>query len=151
MPKGVAEPAEVRFWRFVHKTDGCWLWTGGTKNGYGEIKVNDSPVGAHRFSYEMAHGPIPEGLMACHHCDTPLCVRPDHLYAGTRLDNAQDAVRRGRIVPMRGDLCGRHKLTWAEVWEIRASSDSNRELGKRYGVWNSTISRLRAGLSWATE
>lgn len=83
-----------RFWAKVSKTDGCWLWTGGRSNdGYGNFD-NKRP---HRFSYELAFGPIPPKLNICHHCDTPLCVRPEHLFVGTQKDNIQDALAKNRM------------------------------------------------------
>jgi hypothetical protein len=87
---------EVRFWAQVQKTDGCWLWTGATVKGYGAFFANGKSIRAHRYSYQLHHGPIPSGKMVLHHCDTPACVRPDHIYAGTNLDNVRDAMQRGR-------------------------------------------------------
>src|SRR5262245_2091017 len=66
------------FWTHVQKTDGCWLWTGAVdKDGYGKCLTAEK---AHRFSWKLHYGPIADGLMVCHHCDTPPCVRPDHLF-----------------------------------------------------------------------
>jgi hypothetical protein len=79
------------FWLRVYKTDNCWLWIGAKNHrGYGQWHQNGKAKAAHRISYELHHGPIPEGLGVLHHCDTPLCVKPDHLYAGTQSDNAHD-------------------------------------------------------------
>lgn len=91
--------AELRFWRRVQKLpgDGCWLWMGAkNSNGYGAISINGKSVAAHRASFEMAKGAIPAGAFVCHKCDTRACVRPDHLYAGNALTNAQDREERGR-------------------------------------------------------
>lgn len=86
-----------RFWALVEKTDSCWLWTGSTwDHGYGEFKVLGERVLAHRYSYELANGPIPDARLVCHKCDVPLCVRPDHLFLGTAGDNNRDAAAKGR-------------------------------------------------------
>src|SRR5690349_19581225 len=91
-----------RFWAKVEKTDGCWLWTAATfPGGYGLFKrgtlSSASPERAHRLSFEMAHGRPPKrGLLVCHTCDNPRCVRPEHLWEGTVSENAQDAVSKGR-------------------------------------------------------
>lgn len=95
--------AAERFWAKVNKTETCWLWTANTVRNrrgvpYGLFtRATRKAVTAHRYSYEMAIGPIPDGVIICHHCDTPLCVRPDHLFAGTQGDNMRDAVAKGRI------------------------------------------------------
>ena len=84
-----------RFWRKVVKTETCWLWTGAhLPAGYGMIGMpgGGPNVLTHRFSYELHYGPIPDGLLVCHKCDNPPCVRPDHLYAGTQQDNVSDMI-----------------------------------------------------------
>lgn len=90
--QGTAE----RFWRRVNKTEGCWLWEGPNTGRYGYIVVNGHGMTAHRRAWILENGPIPDGLLACHHCDTPLCVRPDHLFLGTPADNARDMMVKGR-------------------------------------------------------
>lgn len=95
-------PQDVnRFWKKVGKSGECWLWSAATRgsNGYGAFWLNGRHVGAHRFSYELHYGPIPDGLQALHNCpdgDNPLCVNPAHLWAGTNLDNVRDRGEKGR-------------------------------------------------------
>jgi hypothetical protein len=92
-----------RFWSKVQKTETCWLWTASKRHkGYGAfcyerngIKVQGR---AHRFSWELHFGEIPEGLFVLHRCDNPACVRPDHLFLGTNQDNVDDMMAKGRHV-----------------------------------------------------
>jgi hypothetical protein len=88
----------ARFWALVEKTDsGCWVWrTAARHGGYGQFQVGRRPYRAHRISWEMANGPIPDGLVIRHDCDNPPCVNPDHLRPGTHADNMADQLARGR-------------------------------------------------------
>lgn len=85
----------------------CWVWTGATLKGYGQIGDAGVVKYAHRVAYELAFGPIPDGLMVCHRCDNPPCCNPDHLFTGTALDNVADMVGKGRGFWQREDLSGR--------------------------------------------
>lgn len=110
-PKHLAADRVERFWGYVDKAGPvpahrpelgpCWVWTGVlTKNGqYGEISVGvyKSPMRAHRFAWELEHGPITDPtLYVCHHCDNPKCVRHEHLFLGTPTENTHDMIRKGR-------------------------------------------------------
>jgi hypothetical protein len=91
------EVAEAKFWARVDKTDGCWLWMAYLKeNGYGMATYGGKALSAHRVAWFYTHGEVPRELDICHHCDNRRCVRPDHLFVGTRKDNMQDAKRKGR-------------------------------------------------------
>lgn len=97
-----ADSLVLRFWRKVRcppHTD-CWPWTGARwPGGYGQIirrlKGRWRPDGAHRLSYEIHVGPVPDGMQVCHSCDMPSCVNPGHLFLGTQLDNMRDRYRKG--------------------------------------------------------
>lgn len=130
---------------------GCWLWTMAfDAHGYGRFNRRGRMVKAHRCSYEMSVGPIPDGLFVCHRCDTPACVRPDHLFLGTPADNMHDMMSKGRhrTVDQRGENNGNRKLTEAEVREIRSCGGMLREVAARYGVTLATISAVRLRKVW---
>jgi hypothetical protein len=107
MPTGTylrTSSLEARFWSYVNKEGpvivpdlgSCWEWTSGlTELGYGRLVWKGSHLRAHRVSYEIAYGDVPDGLFVLHRCNNPPCVRPSHLYAGTQADNVQQAYNDG--------------------------------------------------------
>lgn len=93
------ESFATRFWSRVTKSEesGCWEWTmAKAPTGYGILTLARVKRYAHRTAYELANGPIPDGLFVCHHCDNPPCINPAHLFLGSQKDNMQDASRKGR-------------------------------------------------------
>jgi hypothetical protein len=107
-----------RFWSKVEKTKDCWLWKGSKlQSGQGQFSTNQGTVLAHRFSYELAHGKIPNKLRVLHKCDNPLCVRPDHLFLGTDSDNMQDALYKERLARQTPcDYNGKHYPSLRACW-----------------------------------
>lgn len=97
---------DERFFAAVEKTDGCWFRRGKIDKDYGRFKVGGSLVAAHRYSYALANGPIPNGLTVDHLCFNPICVRPDHLRLLTHLENSRNQRRRLKTHCIHG-----HELT----------------------------------------
>jgi hypothetical protein len=149
-------PIETRFWANVTKTDGnlCWQWSGSRdKDGYGvisESRSNGHPgkmLKAHRYSWSLHFGPIPDGLQVLHECDNPGCTRPGHLFLGTTLDNNRDKVRKGR--QRHGENHHKTKLTDAQVHEIirlyATGNYSQTALGQMFGIAQTGISGIING------
>jgi hypothetical protein len=150
-PRGTPEE---RFWAKVNKAEGCWLWTASKRpNGYGKFEKGrrgEGTVSAHRFSYELHKGPIPNGLLVMHICDTPACVNPDHLRLGTPAENMNDMHSKGRAKPGRplGNSNFNAVLTPDLVRYIRASAKNNKELAAELGVGINTVRGVRIGRTW---
>jgi hypothetical protein len=147
-------PLAERFWDYVRVTDGCWPWTGGAyPNGYGKTSDSGKHVLAHRASYTLHVGPIPDGAHIMHRCDNRLCVRPDHLVPGSQADNMADMVAKGRDNPRRGETAGRAKVTDKQVREIRSLTIPRgtyyRDLAPKYGITPTQFGRIRRGQSRA--
>lgn len=158
-----ADPAELYFWRNVATGSSieCWEWTAGTSgNGYGvtrSLTEDGKQEYAHRVSWQLHFGPIPDDRIVCHHCDNPPCVNPKHLYLGTISDNAIDMTARGRRYNCgkhtRGECSNAGKLTTSQVLEIRQGADTGEftitQLAAKYGVSATTIKNIKYRHAWA--
>jgi len=141
--------AERRFWNNVNvNPEGCWDWLAGRNDGYGVLQVCGTSKKAHRFSYALHFGKIPDGLYVCHHCDNRACVRPDHLFLGTQHQNILDALSKGRMVANRGDRHGRSKLKEIDICEIRRDDRLLKDIAKDYNVHLSTIWLVKKRRNW---
>lgn len=141
-----------RFWSKVVKSDHCWTWSGGQdKDGYGRIKVKGKHYRSNRFVWMFMRGAIPPGMVVCHHCDNPKCVRLDHLYAGTISDNARDMLMRGRD-HVTGDKNYFHVLTEDQAREIyligATTLRTYTSIASDYGVSPLAVQRICLGVSW---
>jgi len=163
---GTSPPYASRFWSKVRKSATCWNWIA-TKNadGYGNFRSGSRVLKAHRVSYELTHGPIPEGLFICHHCDNPACVNPSHLFLGTNRDNVVDMYSKGRGNSPRGKRHGaythperlsrgeRHgmaKLDDDKVRAIRilAVEYMQTDIARHFGIGGSAMSAIVRGRTW---
>lgn len=146
---------EERFFKFVHKTDTCWIWTGckGSSFGHGQFHLNGKMESAHRISWNIHFGDIPEGMHICHHCDNPP-LNPDHLFIGTAKDNMHDKMNKGRSNTLHGEAHASSILSEKEVLEIKSqlSDDppygTKAQLARQYGVSPSTIQDIAKGRCW---
>lgn len=151
-PRGTLEE---RFFRKIVITEGCWEWIGPTRpNGYGHIQKGGkgSPtLSAHRLSYEMHKGKIPDGLVIMHSCDNPACVNPDHLSAGTFKENTADMIAKGRkrIVAPKGTDNGKAKLNDSLVRYIRQSSKNAASIARELSLSANCIRGVRTGRTWS--
>jgi hypothetical protein len=122
------------------------------KNGYGCIVAAGRQTLAHRFSWVLHNGPIPDDLCVLHRCDVPRCIRPDHLFLGTRRENVHDMSAKGRQA--RGERNRHAKLTEVQVMEIRARYEPRSRtngavaLGCEFSVHYKTIRGIVAGRKW---
>jgi DNA-binding XRE family transcriptional regulator len=150
-----------RLWKADPETS-CWVWqgSGSGKMGYGRVMIDNFRWKAHRLSWHIHHGEIPDGLEVCHKCDNPKCVNPAHLFLGSHAENMRDAIAKNRTVIGRvgvapigytglpGARNPKAKLTEAQVIEIRNSAEKAPLLAKKYGVSRTTIYWIRNGRQW---
>lgn len=144
------QPIESRLMRTMVERNGCWVWTGAkNRDGYGVLGVGRKQYRAHRVSYMTFCGPIPEGRLVCHKCDTPPCINPDHLFLGTPRDNSQDMVAKGRKHVVRGASHPSIKILpehHASIREMRAGGRTLKDIAGEYGVTFQTISAICLGV-----
>lgn len=148
-------PLRTRFEKHIGPTTdtGCILWMGTISEGrYGVIHAGgkDSPrIYAHRLAYEIANGPIPDGMSIMHSCDNPRCINAEHLSPGTITDNMTDKIHKNRQA--KGEVVASSKLTVAAVREIRerhAGGDAATHLARDYGVSIRCIGKITKRDTW---
>lgn len=157
--------------RYVPVTEsGCWLWIGrSTALGYGVMPLGKRGARelAHRFSWRMHYGDIPQGLNVCHRCDVPACVNHDHLFVGSQHENLADMTKKGRRKSLGapGERNCKAKLSIEDVSWIRSvyfdargkrvlippGHYSGRQLSEHFGVGVHTISRIIRGIRWKVK
>ena len=152
------QPPEDKFWEKVQKTDTCWLWTAATRTpgphgGYGKFATGrhrkQKNYMAHRFSWMLANGPIPQGLCVLHSCDNRLCVNPDHLFLGTQRDNANDMLAKGRSA--KGEKHPHAILSESTVKQIRDAFKGGQtcvSLANQFNIRYVTIQGIIHNRNW---
>jgi hypothetical protein len=142
-----------RFWNKIHKKEPteCWLWNSCIhKEGYGQFYYKGKVEKAHRISYILTYGEIPEGLLIRHTCDVRHCVNPNHLLTGTDMDNTNDKIERNRH--NKGIDHARCKLTEEQVIQIRYRYEnekvSHSVLAKEYDVKRACIASILSRRTW---
>lgn len=141
----------ARFWGKVNipSDDGCWLWTGSTIKGYGQFTVSEDGarrmVYAHRFAWQCLNGAIPETLSVLHHCDTPRCCNPNHLFLGTQAANLADARTKGRLDESKARTRVLTPEERLRIFEMPAFRGICTSLARQFGVTKVCISLIRSG------
>lgn len=144
------EQLAERLWQDAEKRgpDECWPWTG-ADDGHGYGMMFDTK--AHRASWEVHRGAIPDGLCVLHKCDNPACVNPRHLFLGTHQDNMRDKIAKGRAAGPRGTRCPHARLNEEQVRNIRqelSAGAGHRQLARKYGVNHQAIGKIERRESW---
>lgn len=151
----MTEKQRRRFWEYVLKTDGCWLWQGQVdKDGYGmyvtTLYNQRTTHKVHKLAFEECVGPVPLGLRVLHHCDNPPCVKPDHLFLGTQQDNLLDMCAKGRQA--RGENHGMRQLNTDDIIAIRRFKQERvpqHAIAKWFGVSEGNVSNILRGKRWS--
>ncbi len=148
-------PHKERFWTKVRRSSGCWEWTGCfSDTGYGNFYAEGQLHLTHRYSWEQSNGKIPRGLCVLHKCDNRACIRPDHLFLGSKRDNTRDMFFKGRqrnLGITKGQDHGQSKLTNDDVLRIRAgvaAGRTQRSFAKELGVSEALISKVVLRKYW---
>lgn len=160
-------PADA-FWLQVEadSESECWLWRGNVSRRYGRTYAGGKYMRSHRYVWELINGPIPDGMVVCHRCDTPLCVRPDHLFVATTAENNADRAAKGRsaqgdnhpsrLYPERrprGEGHGMAKYTAEQIRKAKALIDAGttlNQIARLTGISKYTLSKVKRGIQWTS-
>lgn len=149
----------ARFEKKINKTEGCWLWIGELREGYGRFTIRckgkNKHLRPHRVAYFLEHGPFDYNMLVCHHCDNPVCVNPEHLFLGTDKDNSDDKIKKDRHAY--GQRLPQTKLKEADVLEIvrRCKNNKWKQNGRtkavaaEFGICQDNVYAILNGRSWS--
>jgi hypothetical protein len=151
MAKPILSPIERLESKFIPEPNsGCWLWTGWLfATGYGGFDYEGRTCLAHRASWLLHRGDIPDGIQVLHRCDNPCCVNPEHLFLGTPADNMQDKIGKGRHSRRHGERNAMATLTDEVVRNIRAAVGTQRAVAARFGVSGAAVWAIRNRKRWS--
>ena len=146
-------PLPTRFEQKIDKRskNECWTWLSASSGRYGVFWFNGRNVFAHRFSYELYVGIIPDGMHVCHKCDNAMCVNPNHLFLGTAKDNVRDCSDKGRRAPQHGSFNPMAKISDLAVIQIRMLHEvgtPQEEIAAYFGVKRQAIGKVLRGERW---
>jgi hypothetical protein len=151
----IIEILPKRFIKKINFTDTCWLWTASKyPGGYGSFRFDGKTYQTHRFLWTFLRGEIPDGLCVLHKCDVRACIKPDHLFLGTRKDNVYDMMTKGRGVQLKGEHHGMSRLTDGQADAIRKmyvrgnKEFSQLKIAEIYGVDRSVIGKIVRGVAY---
>ena len=155
MSQHITKLLKEKFEKKVIRQEGCWDWRGCKINGgYGSIRIGYPKFYAHRISWMIHYGEIPNGLCVLHKCDNPPCTNPDHLFLGTIKDNNLDAISKNRhqTLGKSGEKNHMSKLTKKQVLCIRdmvSSGAKHKDVAERYGISRSHVSTIVQHTCWS--
>lgn len=129
---------------------GCWLWIGADKGPYGNFYYEGKLQSAHRVAWKLYNGIMPKNLLVLHHCDTPLCVNPRHLFLGTQKDNLIDANKKKRpiICFQKGENHPLAKLKSLDIENIKHDCRYQKIIAIDYNISQQQVSRIKGGKRW---
>lgn len=148
------EEIAARFWSKTTRVEsGCLEWQAGLHKGYGRFKIAGRDFPAHRVALALHHNTEPDqNLCACHSCDNPRCVEPDHLWLGSIRDNMRDMYSKGRgnlTIHAFGEGCGKRcKLTLNGAIQALTDPRPGAVVARELGVLPAQVSAIRCGTAW---
>lgn len=137
----------------IRNEDGCWGWKGTPSKPYGSLQYGGKykTISAHRASWLLHKGEIPEGIFVCHKCDNPRCSNPEHLFLGTPTDNVLDMFKKGRHPIYKGENAPQARLNESQVTQIKQLLETDKSLtqiAKMFGVHIVTIHDIKYKKTW---